>query len=329
MKYRAFGRTGLEISRIVFGAGAVGGVAFRGDPETRMQAVRLALDHGINWIDTAPGYGDGESEENLGRILEELGERPHLSTKVRLSPDDLDDIPGAVERSVSESLGRLRQPSVDLVQLHNRIGSEGDAASGVLGVDAVLGAGGVADALDRVRDQGLMRFVGFTALGETAALRQVVDSGRFDSMQSYYNLLNPSAGWPVPAAVSAQDYGLVIAAASAAGLAVLNIRVLAAGVIAGQEPPGRSAPLSPGSDAESDRARLALVEDALTGEEGTMAQRALRFALMHKGISGVLVGFSTLDQIDEAVRAVEMPPLSAEAVGRLNALYESDFGRVA
>ena len=80
MKYRTLGKTGIEVSEIVFGAGAVGGLLIRADPATRVEAVRRALDHGVNWIDTAPSYGDGQSEENLGAILKELGATPYLST---------------------------------------------------------------------------------------------------------------------------------------------------------------------------------------------------------------------------------------------------------
>ena len=66
MKYRRLGNSGLDISEIVFGVGAVGGAVFRGDRDARLETVRRALAAGINWIDTAPGYGDGQSEENLG-----------------------------------------------------------------------------------------------------------------------------------------------------------------------------------------------------------------------------------------------------------------------
>ena len=99
-QYRELGTTGIRISEIVFGAGAVGGLVFRPDRDSRLEAVRRALGHGINWIDTAPSYGDGQSEENLGWILKELDADPHLSTKVRIGPDHVDDIPGEVQRSM-------------------------------------------------------------------------------------------------------------------------------------------------------------------------------------------------------------------------------------
>ena len=65
MKYRSFGKTGLEVSEVIFGAGAVGGMLINADDETRRTAIRMALDGGINWIDTAAAYGSGKSEEAL------------------------------------------------------------------------------------------------------------------------------------------------------------------------------------------------------------------------------------------------------------------------
>ena len=74
MKYRPYGNTGLEISEIVFGAGAVGGIIIDADDETRRRAIRTAVDAGINWIDTAASYGQGRSEEALGWLLKELSD---------------------------------------------------------------------------------------------------------------------------------------------------------------------------------------------------------------------------------------------------------------
>ena len=117
MKYRELGKTGVHISEIVYGAGAVGGLLIREAPETRLEAVRRALEYGINWFDTAPSYGDGQSERNLGAALKELGAGPHLSTKVGIGPEHLDDIPGEVQGSLERSLRRLQRDAVDMVIL--------------------------------------------------------------------------------------------------------------------------------------------------------------------------------------------------------------------
>ncbi|MEZ4502313.1 MAG: aldo/keto reductase [Dehalococcoidia bacterium] len=328
MRTRALGQTGLEISEIVFGAGAVGGAVFNGPLEDRTAVVRRALEGGINWIDTASSYGNGQSEENLGRILDELGASPHLSTKVRLAGDDFGDVASAVERSIDVSLERLRRPSLDLIQLHNRIEAASDPATGAIGVDDVLGAGGVLDGFERARERGQVRFFGFTALGELEALRTLVASGRFDTAQVYHNVLNPSASRPVPPGTSAYDYGGLLNDAAARGMGVLNIRVLAAGAVAGDARRAGGRPLSPGSDGERDLERAERLRAAWEGEPGSMAQRAIRFALDTPGVSGVLVGFANLAQVDEAIEAASMPPLSEGATRALEALHASDFGRL-
>jgi L-galactose dehydrogenase/L-glyceraldehyde 3-phosphate reductase len=321
---RPLGATGLQVSALVFGAGAVGGAVFRGDREQRLETVRRALDAGINWIDTAPGYGDGQSEENLGWILPELGATPHVSTKVRLRPGDLRDIRGAVEQSLRASLARLRLPRVDLVQLHNPLGQTRDDARGRLSLEDVLGAGGVADALAAMRAAGLAGHVGFTALGDVDAIHEAVASGRFDTAQVYHNVLNPSATRPMPAAFSAEDYRELALACARNALGVLNIRVLAAGALGGQALRGGFA-MSPGSEPERDARRAELAAHALQDEPGTLAQKAIRYALARPEISGVLVGFSTPGQVDEAVAATGMGTLDEVSLARLEALYESDF----
>src|SRR5687767_14243320 len=130
-------------------------------------AMERAVEAGINWIDTAPGYGNGKSEEALGWILPELESPVHVSTKVRLDPARLGDIQGEVERSIAASLARLKRDSVDLLQLHNPIAAE--TGGGALACDLVLGP--VAAALERVREEGLARFIGLTALGEAVEVR--------------------------------------------------------------------------------------------------------------------------------------------------------------
>ena len=170
MRYRPFGRTGREISELVFGGGWVGGILIHKEPATRIAAIERALDAGINWIDTAPSYGDGESERALGWLLEDVKDRPYLSTKVRLDLSRLDDIVGQVKRSTEESLSRLRCDSVELLQLHNQIGAQ--TVDQLIGVDQVLGEDGVADALQRMREEGLTRLIGITAIGDTAACRR-------------------------------------------------------------------------------------------------------------------------------------------------------------
>ena len=198
MRYRPFGRTGLEVSELVFGGGWVGGILIHQDDATKRAAIERALEAGINWIDTAPSYGDGESKRRSAGCSRRSTTSPTSRPRCGSISSRLDDIPGQVEQSLEESLSRLRCDSVELFQLHNPIGRRPTIEA--IGVDQVLGEDGVADALERMREQGLTRFIGITAIGETAACREVIASGRFDSAQVYYNMLNPSAGQDMPPA---------------------------------------------------------------------------------------------------------------------------------
>lgn len=326
MRYREFGKTGLKTSEIAFGGGFVGGVLIRADDETKLAVVRRALAAGINWIDTAPAYGVGASEAALGWILREVEAAPHLSTKVMLDTAHLDDIPGEVEDSLAGSLRRLRRESVDLVQLHNPIGAA--AGKGQVSVDLVLGEGGVADALERVRDQGLTRHIGITGLGEADAIRTVIASGRFDSAQVYYNLINPSAARALPSGWSGHDFSGVLAACADQGIAVMAIRVLAAGVLATEARHGREIVLTKGSEMEAEERRARVVWDALGEDHGTRAQAAVRFALARPEVSCAVVGLAEPDHLEQALAAAEMGPLPADALARLDALYDAEFGRL-
>jgi D-threo-aldose 1-dehydrogenase len=325
MRYRPFGRTGLQVSELVFGGGWVGGILIHQDAETRHAAIERALAAGINWIDTAPSYGDGESERALGRLLQDVAEKPYLSTKVRLDLSRLDDITGQVKQSTEESLSRLRCDSVELLQLHNPIGPE--TADERIGVDQVLGEDGAADALERMRELGLTRFIGITAIGDTEACRRVIASGRFDSAQVYYNILNPSAGQEMPPAWQGHDFRGLIATCKDYGVAVMNIRVLAAGVLASEQRHGREVPMLAEAAIPTEEMRARGVWQRLDERYGTGAQTAIRFALANPDLSCVVIGLAELSHLEEALAAAEMGPLPDEALAELREVYQRGFER--
>jgi len=326
MNHRSFGRTGIDVSEIVFGAGAVGGIVIHKDDATKREAVRRALAGGINWIDTAAQYGNGKSEEALAWILPELGATPHLSTKFQLDVTDLNDSPAQIEDRFRASLARLKRSSVDLLQLHNRIGTT--PGGRVMTVEQILGNNGVADGLERLREKGLIRHMGITAIGETEAVCEVIRSRRFDSAQVYYNLLNPSAGQRMPAAWTGQNMHGIIDACRENGVAVMAIRIFAAGVIASDERTGRESVLIADTSVAEDERKTKAAFDAIGSGQGTRAQVALRFVLANPHVSCAVIGSAELHHVDEALAAAEMGPLPPEVMARLDPLYETDFGRV-
>ena len=160
----------------------------------RDRAVAWARDNGINHFDTAPSYGNTASESNLGRALGKNRSEVIVSTKVGFSKDDLTDIQSAAQKSLEGSLKRLRQDYVDIFQLHNTLDDAG--ASDSISVQQVINE--VLPAFIKLRDKGLVRYLGFTAKVNTEALHSIVKTGQFDSSQVFYNLLTPSAGEEVP-----------------------------------------------------------------------------------------------------------------------------------
>jgi L-galactose dehydrogenase/L-glyceraldehyde 3-phosphate reductase len=326
MKHRTFGRSGIKVSEVVFGGGAVGGILIHKDDATKREAIRRAIAGGINWIDTAAQYGNGKSEEALGWLLREAGATPYLSTKFQLDVEDLRDIPAQIEERLRASLARLKRTSVDLLQLHNRIGPK--PGGRVMTVEQILGKNGVADGLDRLREMGLIRHMGITAIGEAASVCEVIRSGRFDSAQVYYNLLNPSASRSMPKAWTGHDLGGIIEACRANQVAVMAIRIFGAGIIATDERHGRESMLTANTSIPEEERKTKAVFDAIGTGQGTRAQVALRFVLSNPDVSCAVIGSAELHHIDEALQAAEMGSLPAQTLTRLDALYESDFGRV-
>jgi uncharacterized protein len=177
------GRTGVTVSRLGFG-GAPAGLTNYLDhysPEDARQrtevvdAIQRAVELGITYFDTAPAYGSGASEAIFGDALAGLGESVFLATKLT---------PGAEEArvSVEASLRRLKRERIDLLQIHGSSYSSAQA-------EAFLEPGGLVAQMEALRDEGLVRFLGFTTEDQNCAVTRFIDSGRFDVMQLCYNLL--------------------------------------------------------------------------------------------------------------------------------------------
>jgi aryl-alcohol dehydrogenase-like predicted oxidoreductase len=326
MNHRSFGSTGIKVSEIIFGAGSVGGILIHKDDATKRDAIRRAFAGGINWVDTAAQYGNGKSEEALGWLLPESGATPYLSTKFQLDVGNLNDIPAQIEERLMASLVRLNRSSVDVLQLHNRIGTK--AGGRVMTVEQILGKNGVADGLDRLREKGLIRHKGITAIGDAACVCEVIRSKRFDSAQVYYNLLNPSAGRSMPKAWTGHNLGGIIEACRSNGVAVMAIRIFAAGIIATDERTGRESVLTADTSLVEDQRKAKAVFDVIGNSHGTRAQVALRFVLSNPDVSCAIIGSAEPQHVDDALQAAEMGPLPLDVLARLDTLYESDFGRV-
>ena len=323
MDYRPLGNTGINVSEIGFGCGNVGGLMIRGQHGDQVRAVARAMELGINYFDTASSYGDGQSEINLGRVLNELSADGYVGTKFRVTTHEPGQIRGNVIASVDASLSRMQREQVDLIQMHNHVASL--AEGGSVSPEETLGE--VLDALRDLRDQGKVRYWGMTAVGETPALHRVIDSGALNTIQSVYNLVNPSSGTEVPPGFDMPDYGNQIRRAAANGMGVLVIRVLAAGALSGEatrHPVAvpTVAPIGSGRDYEQDQSRAEDFRFLLReGYTDNLVEASLRFALSNPGVSSVLVGYSSMEHLEQAVEFSARGPLPAEALARLPEIW--------
>jgi aryl-alcohol dehydrogenase-like predicted oxidoreductase len=319
MQKRRLGRTGLEVSVLGYGAGAVGGLFTKGAAADQERAIARAIEAGINYFDTAALYGNGESEKNLGRVLKAQQANVVVGTKVRLSTEHRANVGKAIEQGMNDSLSRMGWDHVDLFQLHNPLVAKD--AGDKLAIDIALNE--VAPALEKLKKAGKTRFIGFSGVGETAALHQAIDSKLFDTVQVVYNALNPSAGGAMPKGAPGQDYGRLLEKAKAADMGTIIIRALAGGALSGTEQRHPLAmqsvdPIGSAPNFSSDVARARELEP-LVRDSGSsnLTELAERFVIAHPAVSTMLVGYSTLDHLEAAIAAVNKGPLPEMVLGKI------------
>ena len=187
MQTRAFGRTGLRVTPIGLGGYPFGGVnrAAGWDPftaegeKTAIATIHRAIERGITYVDTAPGYGNGQSERIFGVALQDRRDKVILATKCPWQTDE-----ASVTQSIEKSLDRLQTEYVDVMQFHGGMFTAEN-------VEHILN-GGPLEALRKARAAGKIRFLGFTC-EEPWTARPLLASGQFDVVQLRYNLIYQGA----------------------------------------------------------------------------------------------------------------------------------------
>lgn len=331
IRKRRFGRTGLQVPEVTYGGGWVGGLLITADQATAHATLDRAMAAGMDWIDTAAAYGNGVSETVIGGWLKTLGAtaRPRISTKFNIDTT-AGNYRDQVRRSIEESLGRLGVEKVELLILHNRIVNRQPVARGPreLLPHEVLEPGGVADIMDELRREGLIDHLGMTGLGEPPALASVVDSGRFDVAQIYYNALNPtsfrdmSENWPD--SWNSTHFGGLGDQCLAQDMGIMGIRIFAAGHLATDQRHGREIPITENAENEAEEARARAVNGVLGDSYGTRAQAALRFGLGCEALSTIVVGIGEPDHFTQVLEAAALGPVSAADRDKIGDLWRQD-----
>ena len=321
MEYSTLGRTGLTVSRAGFGGGGIGQVWGPTTEDEAIRSVHRALELGITFFDVAPAYGDGKAEEALGKALAGRPEEVVVATKVRLRADEMDDVSAAVRRSVDASLARLRRDSVHVLHVHNRFTEHRGEALNSLSGDDVLGP--VLEAYREMQEAGKTRFIGLSAMDHhVPTMHRLINSGEYDTVLAYYNLLNTTAQEPRPAGADVFDNGQIIPMARAQGMGIIGIRSHAAGALT----PALDRPPAPGDALmQADLRKAALLDFLTDGPIETLSQAAMVFSMMNQDIDTTVPGVKNAAEAEEISRCIDLPALSETHLQRLRELYEKDF----
>jgi aryl-alcohol dehydrogenase-like predicted oxidoreductase len=320
MKQRRLGSTDLSISEIGFGCGGNAGLMVSGEYAEQLRVIARALECGITYFDSAPDYGAGAAEVNLGRVLKELDGDPVINTKVEIRAENLDDIAGHIERSVEDSLRRLKRDTIDIVQIHNGPVAAKPVMEGkyytTLWAEDYHRPGGVLEGVDAILRRGKARHAGFVCRGnDIDEVRQLLDTGLFHMINVPYTLLNPSAGYPNSSGIDVRpDYGNVINVAQAAGCGVAVFSPLAGGVLTDAILRGQQThPLARVKNIEALEAKGVLHKarefQALAARENIeLVELAYRFILSNTAVTTLLGGITAAEQLAAAAAASDAGP---------------------
>jgi len=325
MKKNKLGRTGLEVSEVVLGGGWVGGLFIDPSYDIMEKALELSIESGINWIDTAEAYSDGQSESNIGNLLESLPtENPlYISSKASLDPDSSESFASQLDRKLENSLKRLKKDQLDLYQLHNKITEK--ESSHTLTYDQIIKKHSVCDAMEKLKADGRVRNIGITALGDSNSLKEVISTSCFDTAQIYYNLLNPSAKFSEKGLWNDHDFSGLISECQKHDMGIIGIRIFAAGLLATDIRHGREIPVTEVIDIKEEERRVKKIYDIFGSKYGSKAQFAIRYGLANENINCIALGLASLQHLKSALDAVEMEGLPEDILKEILTLQKSNF----
>ena len=278
MRYRKLGRTDLEVSVLGFGASPLGDVFSVTDPVESNLAVHYAIEHGINFFDVSPYYGVTLAEQRLGVALAGVRHKVILATKCgRYGADDFDFSARKVVAGVCDSLVRLKTDYIDLLQVHDV--EFGD-------VDQIVNE--TLPALRALQQQGKARYIGITGYS-LQTLVSITKSAPVDSILSYcrYNLMVRDMDTILTPLVNERSIGLINASP-------LHMGILSPSGVPAWHP----APAAV-------RAAGRRANEICRAHGLPLTEVALRFCLAHPTVAATLVGMSTVNQVEENLRALE------------------------
>jgi aryl-alcohol dehydrogenase-like predicted oxidoreductase len=294
------GGTGLEITRVGFGAWAIGGGDWEfgwgpQDDEQSIAAIHRGLEQGINWIDTAAAYGFGHSEQIVGRALQDVAKRPYVFTKSSLLPGPDRTVVHSLKRDsilreADASLARLGIDAIDLYQIHWPIPvtdiEEGWAA------------------LAELKDQGLVRHIGVSNF-DVEQLRQIQQIAPVETLQPQYSLIERDVETEILPFTEQQGIGVIVYSPMGSGLLTGRMTRERVAQLGDDDWRGRDERFQ-----EPQLSRTLQLVDRLTAvadrHDTTPGAVAVAWTLLNPAVDGAIVGFRRPDQVDGIVVAANL-----------------------
>jgi aryl-alcohol dehydrogenase-like predicted oxidoreductase len=294
------GATGLEITRVGFGAWAIGGGGWefgwgpQADDES-VAAIHRALELGVNWIDTAAAYGFGRSEEVVGRALEGLAQRPYVFTKASLLDDGTGRVRHSLERDsilreAEASLKRLGVDAIDLYQIHWPV-PEDDIEEGWA-------------AMAELKERGLVRHIGVSNF-DAGQLKRIQEIAPVETLQPPYSLIDRGAEAELLPFAEREGVGVIVYSPMGSGLltgAITRERIAA----------------MPGDDWRRGDARFtepqlsrhlgiaARLREVADSHGTTPGAVAVAWTLRNPAVDGAITGFRRPAQVDPILAAANL-----------------------
>lgn len=311
MRYRALGKTGIEVSELGFGAWGIGGTMWIGaDDDESLRALRLAIDRGVNFLDTAYGYGDGHSEELVGAAVRDSAETVYVASKIppknmqwpaRAGVRAEDAFPADwIVTCTERSLKNLGLDTIDVQQFH-------------VWSDEWVGQGDWLDGIERLKRDGKIRYFGISINDhQPANAIRLVESGLVDTVQVIYNAFDQSPEDALFPAVEAAEVGVIVRVPFDEGALTGSVRPETT------FPDGdfRNSYFAGDRKREVWERAQAIAAD-LGVDVDRLAEIALRYCLSHPATSVVIPGMRSTRNVERNVDAVAGGPLDSDALAAL------------
>lgn len=312
MEYTTIGKTGIRVSRIVHGCMELGGSANPNvywdvrDADYNTELLRIAFSQGITTFDTAESYGNGRSEEIVGRALHDIRNQCVLATKVAKTNLHADDI----ERSLENSLRRLQTDYIDLYYVHWP------------NPDVPLKE--TMEKLEQLRGQGVIRSIGVSNFS-AEQLKESLQFAQVDAYQPEYNLLSRSIESEI--IPLCQKHQISVFSYNSLSKGILTGAFHLYGAVLRPEDFRNQKPLFQKDNLEIQRELILCLESLAKKKQATAAQVAIRWAMEQPGMSCAIIGTQDSRHFLENIRAFSIS-LTQEEIDRLRTVSDRVIARM-